>query len=252
MGNEFPIPCDGIIGLDFLKKYNCVIEYGNKQDWLILRPQNFPEHVAFPMNNAPHPNSITIPARSEVVRHIQIQCNTNEVLVPHQELQRGIYIASTIVSKTYPLIRIMNTTNKNVELRKVHVLTESLSDYSIKKLPPTTCTHDVEIIEVLSKHFPEFVKPQLMDLCTKFTDVFALESDKISANNFYKQKLMLKDTAPVYIKNYRIPNAQKNEVEKQVNKLLHDDIIEPSVSEYNSPVLFQRNPFQAKWKKDGD
>jgi len=36
---------------------------------------------------------------------------------------------------------------------------------------------------------------------------------------------------------YRIPHCQKDEVEKQVDKLIKDKIVKPSVSEYNSPLL---------------
>jgi len=41
----------------------------------------------------------------------------------------------------------------------------------------------------------------------------------------------MKDDEPVYIKNFWIPHSQKDEVEKQVDKLIKDKIVEPSVSE---------------------
>jgi len=47
----------------------------------------------------------------------------------------------------------------------------------------------------------------------------------------------LKDDEPIYIKNYRIPESQKEEIHRQVNKLIDDKIVEPAVSEYNSPLL---------------
>lgn len=78
---------------------------------------------------------------------------------------------------------------------------------------------------------------KLFNLCSDFSDIFALETDKITANNFYKQSIRLKDNIPVNIKNYRIPHTSKPYIEKEVNKLLTNDIIEPSFSEYNSPIL---------------
>ena len=45
------------------------------------------------------------------------------------------------------------------------------------------------------------------------------------------------DDKPVYVKNYRTPIAQRNEIERQVKEMLDKEIIEPSMSEYNSPVL---------------
>jgi len=47
----------------------------------------------------------------------------------------------------------------------------------------------------------------------------------------------MKDGEPVYIKNYRIPHSQKDEVQKYVDKLIKDKTVEPSVFEYNSPLL---------------
>lgn len=42
----------------------------------------------------------------------------------------------------------------------------------------------------------------------------------MSLNNFYTQNLQIKYTKSVYIKNYRLPYSQKEEVRKQVNNLL--------------------------------
>jgi len=63
-----------------------------------------------------------------------------------------------------------------------------------------------------------------------------LETESLSTNNFYKQKLRLKDEEPVYIKNYRSPHSQKNEIKAQVQKLIKDKSVAPSVSAYNSPL----------------
>ena len=41
----------------------------------------------------------------------------------------------------------------------------------------------------------------------------------------------------MYVKNYRIPHSYKDEINKQVRKLIDDKIIELSSSVYNSPNL---------------
>lgn len=234
---DFPIPSDGILGLDFIKKYNCVLDYQYSQDWLILRPYNFPEKVAIPMNTGTCPNSFSIPARSEVIRPIYINTKEDELLIPNQELETGIYIASTIINVKKPLVRIINTTNNNITLNNPNIITENLSDYNIFASKNLEEVHKEKVLDKLSKNFPQFVKSELTDLCSEFNDVFALETEQISYNNFYTQKLRLKDNSPVYIKNYRIPYSQKEEISKQVDNLIKDDIVEPSTSEYNSPIL---------------
>jgi len=49
-------------------------------------------------------------------------------------------------------------------------------------------------------------------------NIFGIETELISTNNFYKQKIRMKADEQVYIKNYRIPHSQKEEVDKQVDK----------------------------------
>ena len=68
----------------------------------------------------------------------------------------------------------------------------------------------------------------------------------MSANNFYTQHLSFTDKNPVYVKNYRLPETQFEEIDKQVQKLFEDDIIENSTSLYNSPLLVVPR------KSDGD
>lgn len=64
----------------------------------------------------------------------------------------------------------------------------------------------------------------------------------MTVNNFYSQKLRIADKTPVYIKNYRLPHSQKTEIHAQVEKLLKNDFIEPSASNYNSPVILVPKP----------
>jgi len=101
-------------------------------------------------------------------------------------------------------------------LNKIHKV-EPLDDYDIIKSNKNV--NKEEILEKLNKNFPHQFEEILNELCTKYTDIFGNESESISTNNFYKQKIRVKDVEPVYIKNYRIPHNQKGEVEKQVDKL---------------------------------
>lgn len=89
----------------------------------------------------------------------------------------------------------------------------------------------------ISKQVPEQHKDQVLPLCKEFNDIFALESDKMTVNNFYTQSFKIKDDTPVYVKNYRQPYSQRGEVAKQIEKLLKNELIEPSSAEYNSPIL---------------
>jgi len=110
---------------------------------------------------------------------------------------------------------------------------ENLKDYDIHN----TNTGNRSELSKLKKNFPDQFKNQLTELCTQSSDVFRLETKPTLTNNFYKQTLRLKDDEPIYIKNYRSPHSHIEEIQKQVGKLISDKIVEPSVSDYNRPLL---------------
>lgn len=61
----------------------------------------------------------------------------------------------------------------------------------------------------------------------------------------------MKTDDPVYIKNYRLPKTQKDEIDEQVKKLIENDLIEPSVSAFNSPLILvpkKSTNSEKKWR----
>ena len=90
--------------------------------------------------------------------------------------------------------------------------------------------------------------PELIDLCTTYSDIFALKSDTMTTINFYKQKLRVKDETPVCVKNYRLPYTQRKEIKEQIDKLISNDKIEKSQSNYNSPIILVLKKGNSKWR----
>ena len=119
--DDFPIPCDGIIGMDFIRKYNCILDFNENYDYLILRPNNLKHNIEIPLSNTCNEN-ITLPARSEVIRYIKITDTNEDVLVPHQEIQPGVFIANTLVKANKAFIRILNTNSTTVTIKESNIL----------------------------------------------------------------------------------------------------------------------------------
>jgi len=176
------------------------------------RLQNTPE----PMEVDPSTgnNSIILPARSQVVRKIKIDSIEDSLLIPNQEIEHGIYIANTIAFPENAFIRLLNTTNADKVVRINKLNYESLSNYDV--VQSSKENREKSLLSQLSKNFPPQFRTQLSTLCAQYSDVFALETESLSTNNFYKQKLRLKDEEPVYIKNYRSPHSQKDEIQAHV------------------------------------
>ena len=68
--DDFPIPCDGILGLDFIKHFNCILDYKDNDNILILRPLNY-NHIKIPINLSTSNYSMILIARSEVIRKLK-------------------------------------------------------------------------------------------------------------------------------------------------------------------------------------
>lgn len=236
--SNFPIPADAILGRDFIAKYNCILDYSN---WTMSMQFGY-KRITIPIFTNPGSNVLFIPPRCEVIREMETLKLTQDALVLNKEIHPGVFISRTIVSKNCPLVKIINTTSENVIVKDVKLETIPLDQFHICNVRPESNSENntryLDLLKELSTdNIPTFAKNKVLELCNRFSDIFALKSDKLTVNNFYKQELKLRDNVPVYIKNYRTPKAQKAEINRQVAKMLDDRIIEPSISEYNSPIL---------------
>lgn len=233
VSNDFPIPTDGILGRDFISGYNCILDYS---DWIMtIRLNN--KDIYIPIQTSDD-DILLIPPRCEVIRQVNNLKNlTHDVLIVNKELKNGVFVARSIVSRQNPIVRIINTTFEEVTLKNVQFETVNLDEFHIYNIISEPADRKLNLLKQLNLDVPDFVKNDVVELCEEFSDIFALKTDRISVNNFYEQKLKLRDNNPVYIKNYRTPKVQKNEINRQIEKMLDNDIIESSCSEYNSPVL---------------
>lgn len=189
----------------------------------------------------PQNDTTALPARCECYRTFKIENYTEPCLIPSQEISSGILIANTIVFEENPVIKVLNTNNEmktiNNKIKNGHSLSE-YNIYTTAKIKSVIC-HESRW-EKLRKSFektPKHAKCELLELCKKYADIFALTDDPLTTNNFYTQKLRVKTENPVYIKNYRLPKTQKEEIDQQVSKLLKNKLIEPSTSSFNSPLI---------------
>lgn len=235
VSNNFGIPADGIIGKDFLKIHKCVIDY----EEMSLSFQLNGKLVSIPILESPSDNSITLPARAEVFRTFHLSKFEGPQFINNSEIHPGVFIANSIATSQDPIIKVLNTTNKILTISKNLTVTENLSNFHVYTM--NTSNASQSRFETLSgtfkKNSPKHCQDRLMPLLEKYSDVFALSTDKMTQNNFYEQKLRLKDDTPVFTKNYRLPISQKTEINKQVQKLIDNDLIEPSQSSYNSPLI---------------
>lgn len=89
-----------------------------------------------------------------------------------------------------------------------------------------------------TKHLNEEEAFSLMNILANYNDIFYLEGDKLTHTNTIMHEIPLtNDAKTVNIKPYRLPLSQREEINKQMNKMLEEGIIQNSNSAWNSPLL---------------
>lgn len=238
--DNFNIEVDGIVGIDFLKKYRCNVDY---DDMSVTAKFDDDNCIRIPFQSGPIEGTFVLPARSEVVRQIKLKKGTRGArLIESQEISEGVMIARTIVNTNQPLVRIINTTSKVQILKLDEIESENLENYKIYTIDEIESKKErkQKLLQEIMKNTPRVYQSNVTALCSEFNDIFALESDKMTVNNFYTQKFRMSDDSPY---------SQRDEIQKQVEKLRKNELIEPSTAAYNSPILLVPKKSEDKIKK---
>ena len=99
---------------------------------------------------------------------------------------------------------------------------------------------EIELGEVLSNE----ERNQIFDLLWKREKVFSVDEYDMGRTSLTSHRIELDDTTPIQQRPRRFPQSIAEEIEKQCKELMLLDIIEPSTSPWNSPIVPIR-------KKDG-
>jgi hypothetical protein len=86
-------------------------------------------------------------------------------------------------------------------------------------------------------HLNKTNKDKIENLCLDFSDIFFVEGDPLKKTQIIEHSIDLDTDKTIFTKQYPIPQAYKEEINKQVKDMLEADIIEESLSPYNSPII---------------
>ena len=80
-------------------------------------------------------------------------------------------------------------------------------------------------------------KTSLLSLISKYNNIFAENPKKPTLVKNVEHRIITEDAQPVSRKSHRIPYAWNDEINKQIQQMLENDIIRPSSSPWNAPVI---------------
>lgn len=112
--------------------------------------------------------------------------------------------------------------------------------------PVKTCKieHDIR-----THHLNSEERFKILSLCKSYADIFYNENCNLSFSHAIKHKIRLTNETPIHTKLYRYPQILKEEVQNQIQKLLENNIIRPSISPYSATIWLVLKKSDASGKK---
>lgn len=190
---------------------------------------------------------IRIKARMEEIVPVRIKCKGKRYC-PGVQIQEGVFAANSIVKSEngYARIAIINSNLQEVEISNFYPKTEPLNKFKMMNLMESAEMPEKvkqlrfnKLIEIIKPNELEIQEEEVLNgICWNYQDIFHLPGDKLTFTNVKKFKLPLNESSKIINrKQYRLPEKHRGEIQKQIEKLKEDDIIENSISPFNSPVI---------------
>jgi len=232
--STFPIVGDGILGNPFLRANKIIIDVGKEE----LTTKSEETHI--------------IPARCELIIPIQVDTHDQSgqnVLIHAQELSKNILCGNVlnVIKNKQILINVMNPTevSQEIVIPKLTDLTHEVFEIvsmnntrTVKKYNNTGNRIQILKDTLSSDHMNYEEKEAILELCSEYADIFFLEGDTINCTEAIQHEVKTpRGTQPIYQKPYRLPYAQKEEINEQIEQLEQNGIIVPSESPWNAPLL---------------
>uniref|UniRef100_A0A2S2NNZ3 RNA-directed DNA polymerase n=1 Tax=Schizaphis graminum TaxID=13262 RepID=A0A2S2NNZ3_SCHGA len=266
--SSFPVPYDGILGKPFIIGLQTILNYKTKQ--LILTDNQNPSNLVNPterpktsnsVDNSETQNStenlqskafkITLQPRSETIISIPTPNLQEEeiYLVPAQTLGESILCSNTVnqVCQKQILIAAVNPTEQSVQLTEEQIKGLKFENFTevkvqtIQKVTETVGTKGrlVTLRDSLdTKHLNIEERESLVSTCEQYSDIFHLEGDPLTCTDAVFHEVNTPGTTqPINERPYRLPHRHKDEINRQMKQLEEDNIIAPSRSPWNAPLL---------------
>ena len=93
------------------------------------------------------------------------------------------------------------------------------------------------IMEKMNLDVPDTYRQKFIDLLLRHHDVFSENKYDLGRAKHFMHEIALRTEEPVYIKQFKIPDAHREEVEKHVGEWLKLGVIQPTRSKFNSPIF---------------
>ena len=234
-----------ILGIDFITSHEGIIDM--KEKVLTMKHRRFeiitrheekirdsPAPIYFcgtPHTIPPRHHSVVI---GRIPRHISINTTGITIGDSNSPMVGGSTLVKVQANRKVPVL-FVNTEDKEFTLRKNDFIGHFWTE--VEEVCPIQLEKMEDPGNFDLKHLQPEIRQQLNKLLTKYSTIFAKDNQDIGN---YKEPYEIKieeGTKPIFQRPYRIPQALEPEVKKMIDDMIASDIIEPTKSAWNSPIV---------------
>ncbi|KAG6446897.1 hypothetical protein O3G_MSEX004650 [Manduca sexta] len=227
----------GLLGLDLLVPLNSRIDIRK----MILRT----DHANIPIRDDIKTYS-NISAKTEQVVNLLCNYNEGDYYLAEKNMKNGLIFPASVVSVKNGsiLTTVINPTEKEIQFKNSCHLNLQHLDFSKNKEVKVSKIHKQTIADnktdqilknnlnrLRTDHMNPEENREIRKLCYNYRDIFHCEDIPLTFIHEIKHKLRFSDDKAIFVRNYRQAPKQKEEIKRQINKLLEQNIIRES----NSP-----------------
>lgn len=195
----------------------------------------------------PNLRVIQIPSRSEAIIPVRvINDNIDEGIISRKEIKDGLFLAESLVkvnSNNEVITSVLNTTDQeiNIEIPEIELKIIDDNFSNINALSRKNINYNSDRLKLLKdtlrlKHLNKEESDSIIEICTEFNHIFHLEGDSLTCTDSIQHEIKTTSQIPITCKTYRYPEIHKEEVNKQITKMLKDEIIVPFISPWSSNI----------------
>jgi hypothetical protein len=242
------IPCDGILGRDFLQSTRAKV--CSESRTVILNGETCKMVGKAKQLEAREPNmrkigQIKLPPRDESIVRVPVTPGSPlEGMNSKCEIQEGVILAASLtkVVDGYVMTSVLNTNDTEVDTQEKLVEVDEVDPAWDRNCSTDFESQDRErereiLTQLRSEHLNTEERKLLVQACSDYQDIFFLPDDKLSSADAARHLIRVEPgTEPINTRPFKLPETQNMEVDKQLKELLQEGIIEESNSPWNSPI----------------
>ena len=236
VNKQVDIPCDGILGRDFLQYARAKLCYESRTVTLngeIYKTVGKTKQSELREPNVRKIGQNKLPPRAESILKVPVTPGSPLVGIKDKcEIQEGVMIAASLtrVEEGYAITSILNTNDTEVNVQELLVELDEV-DLTWDRGSSTEFESQDREKQIQTQlrlvHLNTEERTLLVQTCVDYQDIFYLPGDKLSSTDVARHSINVEPgTEPIYARPYRLPETQKLEVDKQVKKSLQEGIIE--------------------------